>query len=794
MTSHLFAEQTRLEPALVGREVECAFLRQRLEDVLLEGRGSVVLVAGGPGIGKTRLMAELEREAGEREISFLRGAVEYSRAGSAYGLFIGVLELLWERTSEPERRALRDMVEELVPHLREDLFPGAEDAPEIPAPELDPSLRHTLLSARLTRLIVEQARVQPTVLCLEDLHLADSASLQALRYLATSSRSAPLTIVGTYRPQEQRPAALERAVREMRDSLSVQELELDKLSAAQTRALVNSCFATSGFSQELMDLLYRKSEGVPLFLLQYLEHLRDEGRIYEHQEVWMDRLVASGEMPEAGQATVRQRLKLLTEEARAVLSGAAVQGEIFASELVARALGRPHAAVRNLLEHLELTTRMVRSEGLYFRFAHPLLLNACYADLSEASRRAYHLRLATYLEQQRSEDTGSLARHFYRAAAFDRAWPYLLEAARAARDNFALWEAHTHLLEALEALEKTDVPERQSRRLEMLLTLAEIAEMQGDLQRCEALCQEVLTAAPEEDGAPVGRARLELGGLHSQRGDWQEAAAHFDRALDIFTETGETRWAATTCMQLGNMAFERGDLAGAATHFEWAQKVALQGNHRTLAAGASANLGVVASVRGDHPQAVADYSQALMTYREAGHRYGMAQTYHNLGMAYAMQEEWEEALACYGRGEPLARDIGTLDVLANILVSQAATQVGQEDLDGAAASCQGAHLYYEQLENRLGLAECQKVEGAICQRRGEGDRAQRRLQQARRLFVELENPLGEAECDLELGLVRRDGGDLEDARCYLQQAVDLFARIGAVEEARKAEGLLAELR
>ena len=162
-------------------------------------------------------------------------------------------------------------------------------------------------------------------------------------------------------------------------------------------------------------------------------------------------------------------------------------------------------------------------------------------------------------------------------------------------------------------------------------------------------------------------------------------------------------------------------------------------------------------------------------------------------MTYAAQQAWEDALACYEEGEKLARDMGTVDVVANILVSRGAAQIGTGDLEGAEASCRGAYIYYEPMQDHLGLAECKKVEGAICRERAQYVEAEALLLHSRQSFQDLDNHLGVAECQLELGRVRQDLGDGEGARGYLQESSALFKQIGAIEECRKVESLLVAL-
>ena len=180
-------------------------------------------------------------------------------------------------------------------------------------------------------------------------------------------------------------------------------------------------------------------------------------------------------------------------------------------------------------------------------------------------------------------------------------------------------------------------------------------------------------------------------------------------------------------------------------------------------------------------------------HRQNGDDYGVAQTLHNLGMTHAGQRKWKEALACYAEGEGLGREMGTVDVLANILVSRAMVQVDVNDLDGAETSYQGAQVYFEQMQDALGLAECAKIQGIVLLERGHPVQAAVTLVKCRRGFSSLDNGLGVAECEVELGRARRARGDIEEAQSFYQAAIAHFQELGADVEADRARNLLATL-
>ena len=788
------AEQTELNPALVERDAEMRFLDQKMGQAT-HAMGSVVLVSGEPGMGKTRLMDEAEELARERGLLFLRGAGDARRAGLAYGVFVEELGVYLEHVSAEEATQLRDAVGELAPHLWSSLFPT--ETPPQAAPDMNPQLRQSLFLARLGRLLLNLARRQPMVLCLEDLHWADSASLQLLSFLASRNAEISLLILGTYRPGKQEGQEgmdLEKRLRELLLSRHCHGLVLKALSTEGMRAMVDSCFLRQHFSERLLQWLHRKSGGVPLFVMQYLEFLLEKGVIHEKDGLWVDRSLEAKQEPDSVRAVLRQRLQKLSPEERQILSYAAVQGDRFEGRLVARSLGAPFTTIMRTLADLMRRTRLVRTEERKFCFAHTLLTEFFYEQLPADRRRQAHLRLGSILEERERGDAEVLAYHFYHAGAFSRAVPYLLAAGRRARISFAFQEALRFLDQIQVAIGGLDAKDVRSQRLEMMLMRADIEDRMGAPNRALDLCHQVLEFAdPTQDKQAVAGALLQMGWVQYRKGDWEESIRlHWD-AQGLFAELDDEEKCALVYVRLGNIAFERSQFEEAEARLRDARNVATKRADHYLLGTVHGNLAVIATVRGQYLEAVLGYTDALKAYRKINHTYGLCQTYHNLGMAHGAQHEWREALRCYERGCQLAREMGTVDVEANILVSQAVSQLSLGDLDTAETSCRQARVYMAQLEDRLGVAECDKVDGMIHRERAQFGEAQERLERGRHSFELLENRLGVAECELELGRLFHTRGEGDAARLRLRESQRLFSEIGAQTDAQRAEELLAAL-
>lgn len=773
-------EQIR-SAVLVGRDREREQLLAHLGQAGA-GRGCLVLVRGPAGVGKSRLLQEVGRAA-EGCICLVAGARDASE-DLPQSLCVGLLR---DCLRHPVGPAVDDLLAELAPHLRGEVLEGRAPG----APALSPEVRGRLLPQRLLRVLDELSRLAPVLVLADDLHRADSASLQTLAQLAGAAGSRRLLILGACRwptaagDRRAPPPALER----LRSS-AARVLELAPMSAPECRSLIGSCFDTWGFGADLLEAVCASSEGIPLKVLQLLDALRTRGVIYQRSGVWLDRPLRSEDLPSSLAAGLSRRLAGLGDDEVGVLVCAAAQGCQFRADLIGRALQRPAAQVLHVLARLEASAGLVRATGSALSFGHEVLHEALCGLLPQDRLTGAHRRLAEVMAEDDGAFPGPIAAHFLAAGLPGLAVPHLLAAADLSRENSAFWEARQLLVLALEAMGDDD--SRRSERLSATLDLSAVDARLGDWERSDQLARQVLQRVdPRREGRLHAEALMRLAAVHGHRRQSQEAEALYGRVLETAAGLGDLRLEATASLRLGNIAFEQSRMDEAEGRFAEARRAAEELDDPALLAGATANLGVAATVRGDHRAAAAHYDRAYGAYRRAGHRFGVAQTCHNLGMCLVASQLWPDALACFEEGEAIARDLGTTDLLADLLVSKAQALAGLGQVDAAEGAVLGARLYYEQGDDPLGLAECDKVEAGLQRRRGRLAEAERRLASARERFDQLGNRLGAGECALELGLVHQAEGRLEAARDCFARARALFEEVGARHEVNRVEALLA---
>lgn len=781
-----------LVPTLIGRDEQMALVRKSLAEAAT-GSGSVVVIAASAGLGKSRMLFEATEFAAERGTDVLQGAAIERAEKIPNGLLAGILAGFLEKATEAETDAVRELITELMPHLWSTVFSNAP-APEVSAAEMRPDLRQSLFIAKVISLLVERARQRPVLVCLDDLHWSDSASLQVLQPLAQQLGGAALTVMATMRPEEEHvdgAQVLPKLLVGLSRLPGFQQIGLPRMTAPQTRAMVASCFRREALSSEVFDLLQTRSDGVPLFIIQYLDFLRERGVIYQQHGLWINRRLIDSDIPDSVRATIRKRLDKLAEDERDLLSLAAVQGSRFEGAMLAKALAQPVASVLRVLAELGRRTHLVQAEGRGFRFSHPVLTDAFYQLLPRSKRRHIHMRLAYILERDRPDDSEHLAYHFYHAGRYDSALPHLLQSARQARDSFALREARLYLTQVRHAYEACGTAPADTEQLQALLLQAEVEDLIGEYDTALDICRHVLENATTTEVR--ARAYLRMGQTGLSQAAWDEVRHNYGRALELFSELGDKANCARCHLGLGYLAFETSDLDAAQGNFTDAREMVSSCDDDNQLGAIIGNLGVVATVRGEFLAAVVLYTDALKAYARARNRYGFCQTYHNLGMCHANQGDWQSAISHYAKGEELALELGTIPVLANIRISRAVAELHSGHLDAAESSRLQAAAMMAQLEDQLGLAECRKVEGMLLRERADFPESQKRLAEGLCMFRELGNDLGVAECELELGLLDRKRGAAPEARSRLTESVRMFREIGAQDDVRRGEALLAEM-
>lgn len=442
---------------LIGREQEFTELKRLLGEAQA-GRGSMVMIGGEPGIGKTHLTRAILDEAKHRGAVGVVGHCYEMEGSPPYVPFVEMLEYI---TRMAPREALRyslgddaPEVARLMPELR-NMYP---DIP--PALQLPPEQQRRFLFNAFRSYVERAARVTPVVVVFEDLHWADEPTLLLLQHHAQTLPTTPMLVICTYRDVElevTRPFAktLDTLVREKQATrMPLRRLRLDGVR--------NMLAAMSNQTPPppLVRAIFDETDGNPFFVEEVFRHLSEEGKLFDENGKWLLNLrVDQLQVPEGVRLVLGRRLDRLGESTRQVLTTAAVIGRSFSLRLLEQLENKQPDAALDAIEEAERARLVVPEPGgrdTRYRFVHELVRQTMAASLSLPRRQRLHALIADGIEKVYSghleAQASQLAHHLYQAGAMadpEKTTTYLVLASTQARAGYAHEEALEHLDRAL---------------------------------------------------------------------------------------------------------------------------------------------------------------------------------------------------------------------------------------------------------------------------------------------------------------------------------------------------------
>jgi DNA-binding SARP family transcriptional activator/tetratricopeptide (TPR) repeat protein len=502
---------SRRRDAFVGREAELDTLNDAF-DRARSGQLQVVLLDGEPGVGKTRLAAELAARVHEEGAAVLYGRSDEETL-IAYQPFV---EALRHYVSSSPLDRLRPLARNggpelgaLVPELRERL-------PDLAQPVRDDaaSQRYRLFEA-VVGILHDIAISAPLLLVLDDLHWADKPTLHLLRHIARLT-DPPLMILAVHRLAEtQREQEVLAALGELRREHPLERLSLGGLDERAVGALVSARLGEDvapAFTRALRD----HTEGNPFFIEELLRHVEERGG---------DPRRAG--LPQGIKALMGRRIARLSDAAHGVLAVAAVVGREFSLDLVERVSGLSDEPLLDAIEEAVGADVISEVPGSLDRygFSHTLIREALYEELSASRRVRLHWRIGRAIEEMAGDDPGSqvcdLAYHFGEAAGVGegaRALDYAARAGAWATSHFAHEEAVDYFSQALDTFESEHV-EDADRHASLLLSLGDAFWKAGDhAQGREAFRRAGDVAKEVGEPERLARAALGFGGTYVEAG------------------------------------------------------------------------------------------------------------------------------------------------------------------------------------------------------------------------------------------------------------------------------------
>jgi class 3 adenylate cyclase len=523
----------RLYSKLVGREWELATLAAML-DRSMEGRGSVVGVAGRPGIGKTRLAREALQLATSRGVEVFFTFCESHASEVPFRVVARLLRAIGQVSGlddQTARARVRAQFPDADPQdllLLDDLL-GIGD-PEVVSPKIDPNARRRRLTALINT--AQLARTQPAIFVVEDAHWIDKASESMLAdFVAVIPRTHSL-VLATYRPEYE--GALARVH-------GAQTISLAPLSDSETAALVSQLLGLDPSVGVLGQKIAERAAGNPFFAEEIVRELAERGVLRGEPRAYMSAAkVSEVSVPVTLQATIAARIDRLDPNTKRTLSVAAVIGSRFSLNLL-ETLG-----IDPVLEDLvasELIDQIRFTGQPEFVFHHPLIRTVAYESQLKSDRAELHRRVAAAIESRdpaaAEQNAALIAEHLEAAGDLHAAYGWHMRAATWAtnRDINAArlsWERAQTIADTLPTEDSNRAAMRIAPRTMLCVIAFRVHEHAGDhFDELRELC----AAADDKASLAIGMAGLVIDHVYQYR--MREASRLASEAMALIESIGD---------------------------------------------------------------------------------------------------------------------------------------------------------------------------------------------------------------------------------------------------------------
>ena len=760
--------------SFIGRGDAVEALHRRLDDLRV-GSGSLTLLVGDAGVGKSALIDAFVREIRASQVRVLVGRSPPLDDPPPFSLLQSAIESaeddpLVQTDSDPRLGGDRMLIG-FAPGLGPATFPAPVgiEARLLEALSAGESRRggaqERALSA-ITDRFLEYTRHGPTVLILEDLHRADRSSIAAVEFFARELSNRPLWILATARPAPSLSSTGRAQLESFQRATAAEEIRLRPMTLSEAGEFLRQRHPSPPLSSEELERRFSESGGNP-YLLQQLDAARPA--------------------PGAGGLGTEPAGAGLDAESQEALDLASVLGPEFPFALLLEASGQDEERLAEEVDRLVGRGLLFEHPGELLEFSQDRLREEVYNYLSERRRRILHRRAGKALEAMGHADPSrvfALARHFYLGREGGKSVQYNRIAAEIAERSLAPEAAWDHFSRAIESQREMN-PDDLNAESELVLGLARITEELGVLKESEEILREFLERNRDDARLSASRrAALEifLARVLTDRGALPEAAELAHEILETPGLDGEALIQIGAHHQLGIALYYGGRYPEALEHhtreIEIARTVA---NPLVLARARAWRIAALAML-GETRQAIAEARELTDARDRLGSVRESAQAHLFLGDiladARSPSTDRHDAIGEFGKAIEFAEKAKDPRRVGWALYKTTELLREEGRLDEASERVERACRILGEMGDRVGLSVSRKVRGQIAMDRGDLDRAEADLAEALRLLEGTSHTTEQIDVLLRLGQLSARRGERELAERRVRELGELdLARV-----------------
>ncbi len=520
--------------------------------------------------------------------------------------------------------------------------------------------------------VLEGKAEKGLILLLEDIHLADEATLMAIPYLSRNLRDKRVMICCTYEPDNMSDLLVD-TINSMKKESIIEEIQLDRLSFENIGSIISSTLGGSNIPDGLAEMIHDEIGGNPFFIIEVLRTMLAQKMIFNEDGLWIFKSDHAELIPSSAADIVSKQLEFMSLDTIHVIEFASVLGTVFDPHVISMGAEMDIQRVRGILDELCDKELLSRMEDGQYTFRHGMVQEAIYSDLSQRWHNVLHRIAGESIEFLYEYDIDSvlfkLARHFSQTGEYDKGIDYSIEAGDKASNNYAPKEAAIFYEDASRLIGISGV--RKERGQGINTTLASLYELNGMYDEAISASQKAREACTE--CSLIAGIDKSLGSIYFSKGEYDLSIQSFESAIQQAKEAKDELLLAGAYGGLGKVYLRKGEYDKALkiqqNYLDTSQRM---GDDKEVAQ-AYLNLGGVYWHMSDYPKTIEAWESARKYMLESGYEQGITNAYNNLGVIYDNVGRFDDALDSYGKCLKLRQKIGDVRGVAMAYINVGTT-------------------------------------------------------------------------------------------------------------------------
>ena len=764
----LMREEREFHAKLAGREDCFEKLKGILHRITL-GEGQLAFIVGEAGIGKTRLVFELEKYARTLKTRTLNSRCVFNKGVYPYQPFVEALRSYFEIKGIDDDEKLELFLDTKAPELIAvlpiiKLFLNVKGSNNVVVES-----KEQIWDA-IYKLFIKISEERPLIIFIDDLHWADEDTLNFLNYIGRNSINRRLLLIGTYRPEdiEMNINGTANKLNEIKHELCregiLTVIELKRLSVEDIYLITNSLFPDAEFDESFYQILFNETEGNPFFVIETLKLLKLEKIIFlSGEKYFLKENYRQISIPEKVHDIIIKRIDRLEKKDREILEIGSVEGESFHSGTIKFCLEINKLQLLRTLQSLEREHHIIHPADKMYRFDHSKIRDALYDAIAPELKSEYHLLIAEYFIENFKDDerhVPNIAQHLLNGGDEVRALPYVLAAANRAKLVFANEQAIYFYQKGKEIIFKNElllssdiINQKQIINENMGDVLALVGKHDSALENYYSVDVSDETSLQQQI-----ELQWKIGNVFLSKGESDKALKIFESAENYIQEYLEKVKTDEKNLRIIKLGFNVEDLLNAMGKIKISKAQVFKSS-------------------GEYDIAQKEINDGLSLLKEEGNFKEKGQAYNNWGNLLFDRGDYEDSLAMYTKSLRLREKILDKKGIAEAYNNLAIVYCDVGDYYKAAEVLEKSITLMKEIGFRVGLAGTSINLGAIYQDQGKYDQALRLYKKALDISEDIKNiPLKILSCS-NLGSVYIDLRNFDQAIEFLEVSLNLMEKI-----------------